>query len=107
MNHLEIMKICYENERKRVLDKARELVRELESSAKMITRALEEGDLNRIAWLTRTYDVELSTRTTVLHENLHLIASLPSDAPVVADSNGEVRCAVSGCTGDHPTRSKP
>lgn len=76
LNHFEIMKTCYESERKRVLDKARELARELESSAKMIAKAVEEGDLNRIAWLTRTHDVELSTRTTVLHENLHMIAGL-------------------------------
>ena len=76
MNHFEIMKTCYEAERKRVLAKAAELARELESSAKMIAKAAEEGDLNRIAWLTRTHDVELSTRTTVLHENLHMIAGL-------------------------------
>jgi hypothetical protein len=42
----------------------------------MIAKAAEEGDLNRIAWLARTHDVELSTRATVLHENLHMIAGL-------------------------------
>jgi hypothetical protein len=70
------MKTCYENERQRVVAKAQELARELESSAKMIAKAAEEGDLNRIAWLTRNHDIELSTRSTVLHENLHMIAGL-------------------------------
>ena len=74
MTHLDIMKVCYENERKRVIAKAICLARELENSAKIIAKAAEEGDLNRIAWLTRTHDVELSTRSTVLHENLHMIA---------------------------------
>lgn len=95
MNHLDIMKVCYENERRRVIDKARELARELESSAKMIARAAEEGDLNRIAWLTRTHDVELATRTTVLHENLHMIAGLPDDIradDVRADADDRCYC---------------
>jgi len=76
LTHLDIMKRCYENERKRVLDKAAELARELESSAKMIAKAVEGGDLNRIAWLTKNHDIELATRATVLHENLHLISGL-------------------------------
>ena len=79
--HLDIMKRCYENERQRVLAKATELARELESSAKMITKAVEEGDLNRIAWLVKHHDVELATRSTVLHENLHMIAGLEKDVP--------------------------
>ena len=76
LNHFDIMKTCYESERQRVVAKALELARELESSAKMIAKAAAEGDLNRIAWLTRTHDVELATRSTVLHENLHMIAGL-------------------------------
>lgn len=79
MTHLEIMKRCYENERQRVLDKARELARELESSAKAIVKAAEEGDLNRIAWIAKNHDVELATRSTVLHENLHMIAGLEKE----------------------------
>lgn len=80
--HLDIMKLCYENEKTRLVAKARELARELESSAKMIAKAAEEGDLSRIAWLTRTLDTELSTRATVLHENLHMIDGLcRKDAP--------------------------
>jgi hypothetical protein len=79
LNHFEIMKTCYENERQRVIAKAQELARELESAAKMIAKAAAEGDLNRIAWLTRSHDVELSTRATVLHENLHMIAGLEKE----------------------------
>lgn len=74
--HLDIMKLCYENERKRVLDKARDLARELEHAAKAVARAAEEGDLNRIAWAVRAHDTELATRATVLHENLHMIEGL-------------------------------
>lgn len=91
LNHFEIMKTCYESERQRVLAKARELARELESSAKMIAKAAEEGDLNRIAWLTRSHDAELATRSTVLHENLHMIVGLEAQTQdAVAD--GDDRC---------------
>lgn len=81
LNHLDIMKTCYASEKTRLVAKAHELARELESSAKMIAKAAEEGDLNRIAWIARNHDIELSTRATVLHENLHMIAGLEKERP--------------------------
>lgn len=75
-DHLDIVKRVYENERQRVVNKARQLALDLASAAKMVAKAAEEGDLNRIAWLTREHDAELATRATVLHENLQMIAGL-------------------------------
>lgn len=76
LNHFEIMKTCYENERQRVLATAYERASNLEESARLLRVAYANGDLVRIAWLTKTLDVELSTRANVLHENLHMIAGL-------------------------------
>lgn len=88
MNHLDIMKLCYENERQRLISKAQELARELASSAEMIAKAAVEGDLPRIAWLTRALDVELATRATVLHDNLRMLAGF---------DNHESRVFCQGC----------
>jgi hypothetical protein len=77
---LDVLKMRHECERTRLLDKARALASELESAAESIAKAVEENDLNRLAWCTRAHDVELSTRAAVLQENLQLIASFTAQA---------------------------
>ena len=74
LDHLAIVKLTYENERKRVIATASELALALEGVAKMIRKAVETEDLRRIAWLTRAHDETLATRAEVLADNLHLIA---------------------------------
>jgi hypothetical protein len=75
MDPLNIIQISYDNEHERLVAKAFELARALESAAKMIHKAAETRDLGRIAWLTREHDATLAVRADMLCENLALIES--------------------------------
>ena len=76
LNHFEIMKACYENERKRMLALALERASNLEESARLLRVAVETSNLDQIARHTKFFDVELSTRVLALRDNLEMIAGL-------------------------------
>jgi hypothetical protein len=91
VTHLDIMKTCYENERKRMLALALERASNLEESARLLRVAAETSNLDQIARHTKFFDMELSTRVLALRDNLEMIAGLDAQTQdAIAD--GDDRC---------------